>query len=278
MKQELSIGISPCPNDTYIFYALIHGLIMPGLIDFKVIMEDVETLNQLTQKGIPDICKISYHALGFLLDDYCLLHSGGALGRGCGPLLLSDRALDLSKIERYRVAIPGEMTTAFLLMQLALPGPLEIITAPFNLIMDMIQNNEVDIGLVIHESRFTFHEHGLVKLLDLGDWWEAETGLPIPLGGIAAKRCLGKETIYIVEDMIRKSIEYSIRNPDAASEYITQNAQELSADVTSAHIDLYVNDFSLDLGDEGKKAVYALFDKAVQKSLIPALEKTIFIN
>ena len=255
----LSLGFSPCPNDTFIFHALVHGLVDSGGLAFQPELADVEELNRRARSGALDVAKVSYGALPALLDDYVLLRSGGALGRGCGPLVVARETRDLSGA---RIAIPGEHTTAYLLLRLwnpTLPAPVPMV---FSEIMPAVARSEVDAGLIIHESRFTYPEHGLVSLADLGEWWEGETGLPIPLGGIAARRALGDEVIHGVERAIRRSVEFAWGHPEASREYIARHAQEMDPAVRQAHIDLYVNEFSADLGDQGERAVGELFRRA----------------
>lgn len=266
----IKIGISPCPNDTFIFCALVNKVIDTGLaLDF--VIEDVETLNRLALKRKLDVTKISCHAFYYLKDDYIFLKTGGAFGRGCGPLLVKRPDVRSQKSEIKRIAIPGEFTTAFLLLKLFLssnPSPvtrhssLSFITMPFYEIMRAVSDGVVDAGLIIHESRFTYHEYGLVKIVDLGDWWEKETGLPIPLGGIIAKKSLGVSTTRILEDSIRASVKYSYLNKEKVMPFIKEYARELSEDVILKHISLYVNNFTLDIGAEGESALNELMKKA----------------
>ena len=258
---RLSLGFSPCPNDTFIFDALVHGAVEAGGLEFDVRMDDVETLNARVARGELDVSKVSYGAMPFMLDDYVLLRSGGALGRGCGPLVVAREDRDLAAV---RIAIPGRLTTANLLLRLWNPELPEGIPLPYNEIMPAVERGEVDAGLIIHESRFTYAQHGLVRVVDLGEWWETDTGLPIPLGGIIARRALGAETIAQVERAIRDSTEYAFRHPDASRDYVRRHAQELDDAVTRQHIDLYVNRFSVDVGPEGERAVRTLFDRAQQ--------------
>ena len=278
MPKELTLGFSPCPNDTFMFYPLVHKLVDTGGLAYRERLEDVETLNQLALKGDLDVSKVSYHALGHIRDHYALLRSGSALGRGCGPLLVGAQALDLSDLKEKTIAVPGRNTTALLLLQLFDPTLNNFIVMPFNEIMDAVLKGNVDAGLIIHESRFTYHGFGLHKLLDLGEWWEGETGLPIPLGGIVARRSLGVETIAAVEHALRSGVEYARTHPGEAARYIGEHAQEMSPEVCAAHIELYVNDFSSDLGDEGIRAVTCLLERAEQAGLIPPSKSPIFIQ
>jgi len=270
--RPLSIGYSPCPNDTFIFYALVNGKINTGDLVFKETLLDVETLNRMALGSQFDITKISYHALCFIREDYCLLRSGSALGRGCGPLIVSKKANTLEGLQGYRIAIPGRLTTANLLLQLfAFDSGIQFssyIEMPFYRIMDSVSKGDVDAGLIIHEGRFTFQHYGLKKVVDLGEWWEDTTGLPLPLGGILAKRNLGKDVIKKVDSLVRKSIEYSLSHREEPKVYIKQHSQELEDQVIEQHINLYVNDYSLDIGKEGLSAVRELFRRAEMRGII----------
>lgn len=264
----LSLGYSPCPNDTYIFHALIHGLTPCGDLTFKERLEDVETLNQLALQGALDLTKISFHAFGHLRDRYVLLRSGAALGRGCGPLIVADGSHSLEQLRGKTIAIPGRLTTANLLLQLYLGGADKLLILPFDQIINAVRQGRAAAGVIIHESRFTYQQYGLEKMLDLGWWWEEETGHPIPLGGILAKRSLGKARIRQVDQALRSSIEYARRHPQEATSYIRQHAQELDDTVIRQHIDLYVNDYSIDLGEDGLAAINCLLDKAEQVGIV----------
>jgi len=274
---NLSLGYSPCPNDTFIFYPLVHGLVGSPEFSFSERLEDVETLNRLALRGELDITKISFHLLGFIRQDYCLLRSGGALGRGCGPLVVSKRFNEMGELKGKRIAVPGRYTTAYLLLRLFDPELDNIVFLPFHEIMGAVGSGEVDAGVIIHESRFTFPEYGLKKLLDLGEWWEKETGHPIPLGGIVAKRSLGKETIATVDRMLKASVEYGLAHPVEANSYIRAHSQEMSEEVCAAHIKLYVNSFSIDLGTDGETAVATLLSRAEAAGLVPLSSEGIFL-
>jgi 1,4-dihydroxy-6-naphthoate synthase len=250
---NLTLGFSPCPNDTFIFHALVEGIVqLPG-VDFDVRMEDVETLNQLALRGELDVTKVSYGAVPHLLDRYTLLRSGGALGRGCGPLLVAREERPIESLQR--VAIPGRLTTAYLLLRLFAPGLPEPEERLYSDIMPAVERGDVDAGLIIHESRFTYRDHGLVQLVDLGVWWERETGSPIPLGGIVARTALGAELVAGIDAAIRRSVEHAFAHPADSDSFVRANAQEMDPSVMRRHIDLYVNDFSIDLGEEGEQAV-----------------------
>jgi 1,4-dihydroxy-6-naphthoate synthase len=278
MTLALTIGYSPCPNDTYIFYALVHGKVRVPGIQFREQLADVETLNQMALESRLDITKISYHALGHLREQYALLRSGSALGRGCGPLIVAKSAATLEGLNNGVIAIPGKLTTASLLLRLYDPSLTDVAVMAFDRIMDAVARGEVTAGLIIHESRFTFPLYKLEKLLDLGEWWEKQSGLPIPLGGILGKRSLGKDVLLKVEAGIRESIRYAHAHPDEVLAYCKQHSQEMDATVMKRHIDLYVNDFSLDLGKEGLAAVRRLFDEAEAKGVFPRSGKPLLAD
>jgi len=276
--KTLSLGYSPCPNDTYIFYALAHSKVtIPGH-KIEERLEDVETLNQLALKGLLDLTKVSYHALGHLRDRYVLLRSGGALGRGCGPLVIAPKAGDMQSLRGKRIAIPGNLTTANLLLQLYEEGYDNLLTVPFEQIMPTILRGDADAGVIIHESRFTYQKAGFHEVLDLGAWWEKDSGLPIPLGGILARRDLGLATIQAADQAIRASLEFARQNPQLPRTYIKQHSQELSDTVIDAHIELYVNDFSLNLGEQGVAAVEVLMRRAEERGLIPKSAEPLFLT
>lgn len=276
MSRELSLGYSPCPNDTFTFYALTHGKIPEQSFSVRERLEDVETLNQLALSGALELTKISYHALGHLRDRYVLLRSGGALGRGCGPLVVATQSTDMAALRGKTIAIPGELTTANLLLQLYAEGYEKLLILPFDQIMPALRKGEAEAGVIIHESRFTYQSEGFHEILDLGSWWEEETGLPIPLGGILARRDLGEELIGTVESAIRSSLDYAWAHPEEPRSYIRKHAQELDDAVTGNHIALYVNEFSRDLGEEGIRAVETLFTRAEQRGIIPASDRGLF--
>ena len=267
--KELTLGYSPCPNDTFIFYALAHRKIDTGDLSFREILEDVETLNQMARRAELDITKISFHAYGHLRDTYCLLRSGAALGKGCGPLVVSKKYQHMKDLRYKKIAVPGRLTTAFLLLQLLDPSLKErVIEMPFHRIIDAVRNDEADAGLIIHESRFTYQAAGLRQVVDLGEWWEKETGLPIPLGGIIAKRELGGGLVNVIEADIRNSLEYAFAHNAEPKSYIKKHSQEAQDSVIEQHIDLYVNDYSIDIGDDGLKAVEELFRMSEEKGII----------
>lgn len=267
--RPLSLGYSPCPNDTFIFYALVHRRIDTAGMIFREVLEDVETLNGMAENAELDVTKISFHAFGNLRDRYCLLRSGGALGRGCGPLVVSRNARGMEDLRGKRIAIPGQLTTAFLLLRLYDPSLGDNVTVmPFHRIINAVRDGEAEAGLIIHESRFTYGESGLIKIMDLGEWWDRETGLPIPLGGIIAKRELGRETINRTEELIRRSVDYAFAHRGEPGAYIKEHSQELEDRVIDMHINLYVNDFTLNIGEEGTLAVERLFSMAEERGII----------
>jgi 1,4-dihydroxy-6-naphthoate synthase len=278
MNRILTLGYSPCPNDTFIFHALTHSLLPTFGLTVQEQLEDVETLNQLALAGTLDLTKISYHALGHLRERYALLRSGGALGRGCGPLVVARQHMTMAQLRGRRIAIPGQLTTANLLLQLYGEGFTDVLVLPFDRIMPALIAGEVEAGVIIHESRFTYRNEGLHQVLDLGAWWEEETGLPIPLGGILARRDLGLELIGRVDAAIRASLEYAWAQPQAARAYIRAHAQELDDSVIDQHIALYVNDFSRDLGSEGERAITTLFARAEARGIIPACDLPLFLS
>jgi 1,4-dihydroxy-6-naphthoate synthase len=278
MTKSLSLGYSPCPNDTYIFYALTHNKVTVPGHTIAERLEDVETLNQLALDRQLDLTKISYHAFGHLRDRYVLLHSGSALGRGCGPLLIAPSATNMKSLRGKRIAVPGRLTTANLLLQLYGSGYENLLIIPFDQIIPAVKRGDAEAGVIIHESRFTYQQAGMHEVLDLGAWWEEDSGLPIPLGGILARRDLGIKTTQDVDLAIRASLEYARQHPREPRAYIKGHAQELDDAVIDAHIKLYVNDFSLDLGAEGKAAVETLLSRAEARGLIPRSSEPLFLS
>ncbi len=261
MSNALSIGYSPCPNDTFIFYALMHGEIPLRHIRFTPpLLEDVETLNQWAVSGRLDVTKLSFHAFGHVRDNYTMLNSGAALGRGCGPLLVTkaDQHQQKSDPAAWRIAVPGRYTTAALLLRLFLPDHRKLVIMRFDEIMNAVATGRVDAGVIIHESRFTYQDYGLVCVRDLGAWWEEDTGLPIPLGCIAARKTLDQQAVEETEQAIAASIHWARQHQEQCASYIKEHAQELDEQVIAEHIKLYVNDFSIEMGEEGKSAVKEL--------------------
>jgi 1,4-dihydroxy-6-naphthoate synthase len=263
-----TLGFSPCPNDTFIFDALVNKKIDTEGLDFEVRLEDVETLNQWALRGKLDISKISYGVLPLVLKNYALLDAGGAVGKGVGPLLIAKKPIPTEQVPSCKVAIPGQRTTANLLFSLAFPEARNKEFLVFSAIEDAVLNGQVDCGVIIHENRFTYQQRGLVKLMDLGEFWEATTGAPIPLGGIILRKDLGTERQEKINRLIRKSLEYAFSNYPVLPEYVRQHAQEMDEKVMRQHIDLYVNDYSLSLGAEGQKAVETLLNTYDQLSAV----------
>ncbi len=275
----MTLGFSPCPNDTFIFDALVNHKIDTEGIDFEVVLEDVQTLNEWALQGRLDISKISYGVLPLVLEQYVVLNSGGALGVGVGPLLIAKKAMDLSAInvDQLSVAIPGINTTAHILFSLAFPEAHNKSFRVFHEIEQSVLDGTVDMGVIIHENRFTYQQKGLHKLMDLGEYWERHTKVPIPLGGIVVKRDMETALAQKIDNLIRKSIDYAFAHYPHLSDYIKQHAQEMSEKVMRQHIDLYVNNYSLYLGADGKKAVQTLLDVYARINNSPA-NKAVFIS
>lgn len=280
---KLTLGFSPCPNDTFIFDALIHHKIDTEGLEFEVFYDDVETLNQKAFRGELDITKLSYHAFAYVVDKYVLLDSGSALGFGVGPLLISNSEFSISDLEapdasKIKIGIPGKYTTANFLLGLAFPNATNKQEIVFSEIEDALLNDKIDVGLIIHENRFTYQYKGLKKIIDLGDYWEKQTGCAIPLGGIVANRRLPEEVQLKINRILRKSVEYAFANPKSGLEYIRSHAQEMSEEVMYKHIELYVNQYSVELGTEGRKAIQLMFDKAKENNIIPEIKEDIFLT
>src|SRR4051794_27903041 len=261
----MKIAFSPCPNDTFVFHAWAHGL-LPDAPPLDVTFADIDITNTAAERGEFDVLKVSYAALPWVLDQHTLLPSGGALGRGCGPLLLTRD--ELLSVDGRTVAVPSERSTAYLLFRLWASGqrPARIDVVPFASIMPAVRDGRYDAGLVIHEARFTYPSYGLESLIDLGAWWEDDTGLPIPLGAILARRGLD---VAALGRAARASVEYAWAHPAASAAYVAEHADEMSPDVQRQHIDLYVNEFTHDLGEEGYAAAATLLDRALAAGLVP---------
>ncbi|WP_151774346.1 1,4-dihydroxy-6-naphthoate synthase [Streptomyces abyssomicinicus] len=274
--ETLRIAFSPCPNDTFVFDAWAHGRI-PGAPALDVTFADIDITNGMAERGELDVLKVSYAVLPYVLDEYALLPCGGALGRGCGPLVLTRDAGDPAGLAGRTVAVPSERSTAYLLFRLwaaaEVPGGVgEIVVMPFHEIMPAVRDGKVDAGLVIHEARFTYQNYGLHKLADMGEHWEATTGLSIPLGAIIARRSLGAGTLNRLADAARASVRAAWADPGTTRPYVMEHAQEMDPAVADQHIALYVNEFSADLGEEGYAAVRGLLDRAADQGLVPALK------
>jgi 1,4-dihydroxy-6-naphthoate synthase len=276
--RPLSLAYSPCPNDTYIFDALAHDRIDAGGLTFNITLADVESLNQAAAAGLYDITKLSVAAFGHVSETYGMLGAGAALGRGCGPLLVARKGTRLEEISGKAIAVPGMWTTAYLLLALFMEHPPHATAMTFDQIMPAVQAGKYDAGVIIHEGRFTYETYGLTCLADLGQWWESVSGLPIPLGCIAIRRSLGAITAGKMTSAIRASITHARRHPGDALPYIRANAREMDDAVIHQHIALYVNEFSMDLGDEGLGAVAALLDRARQTGIVPETAAPVLVG
>ena len=277
---ELHLGFSPCPNDTFIFDAMLHGKIDTDGITFIPVIEDVESLNQKALQQELAITKLSYHAFAHLVDKYILLDAGSALGFGVGPLLISKNKIENieDNIANLRIGIPGKLTTANFLLNIAFPQAQQKVEMVFSDIENALIKEEIDLGLIIHENRFTYAAKGLHKVIDLGSFWEQKTGSAIPLGGIVMSRKYDKETINKVNRIMARSVEFAMKNPLSSAAFVKQHAQEMEESVMVQHIQLYVNKYSLNLGVEGRKAVSTLLESAVAQGLILPLTNNIFID
>lgn len=269
---QISLGFSSCPNDTFIFDALLHGKIDTEGLSFIPVIEDVESLNKKAQKAQLDITKLSYHAFAHLTHLYRLLNAGSALGFGVGPLLIKNEYTSTQAYEQMSIGIPGELTTANFLLSLAMPNAKNKKVMLFSEIENALLNKEIDLGLIIHENRFTYQDKGLVKVLDLGEFWETKYHSAIPLGGIVVNRKLDSDTQLKIDRVLRKSVEYAFANPKSSYDFVRMHSQEMSEEVMYKHIDLYVNKYSVNLGEEGRKAIYTLFDTAVNLKITPPYE------
>jgi 1,4-dihydroxy-6-naphthoate synthase len=288
-ERPLRIAYSPCPNDTFVFDALAHGRI-PDAPALDVTFADIDITNGMAERGESDVLKVSYAVLPYVLDTYALLPCGGALGRGCGPLVLtreetgtgagetgnSGRPSGGARLSGRTVAVPSERSTAYLLFRLwaaeQVPGGVgEVVVMPFHEIMPAVRDGKVDAGLVIHEARFTYRDYGLHKLADMGEHWEATTGLPIPLGAIIAKRSLGAETLGRLAGSVRASVRAAWDDPEVSRPYVMEHAQEMDPSVADQHIGLYVNEFTAELGEDGYAAVRGLLTRAAAEGLLPPL-------
>lgn len=271
----MKIAYSPCPNDTFVFHAWAHGLV-PGAPALDVTFADIDVTNTLAEQGAEcayDVLKVSYAVLPWVLDEFALLPCGGALGRGCGPLVLTREPMSLAG---KTVAVPSERSTAYLLFRLWAAAEVpegigKVVVMPFHEIMPAVRDGRVDAGLVIHEARFTYQQYGLHKLADMGEHWEDTTGLPIPLGAIIAKRSLGAEKLNALADAIRTSVRMAWDDPAASRDYVLAHSQEMDPAVADQHIGLYVNEFTADLGEDGYAAVRGLLTRAAAEGLVPPL-------
>jgi 1,4-dihydroxy-6-naphthoate synthase len=276
----LTLGFSPCPNDCFMFDAIVHRRIDLEGLAFDVIMEDVEALNRRAFSRRIDVTKLSYHAFAYCASDYALLHAGSALGRGCGPLLISARSIGCDEIAdgRVSIAIPGKYTTANFLLSVAFPKAHDKTELVFSEIESAVLEGRFDAGLIIHENRFTYQARGLRKIIDLGEFWESTTGAPIPLGGIVISRSLPHDVQQAMDRVMRRSVEYAFAHPEASRMFVRDHAQEMREDVMRQHIALYVNDYSIDLGAEGASAVELLFRKAEEVGAIAPRRTQLFVE
>ncbi len=275
---KLTLGFSPCPNDTFIFDAMVHGRIDTEGLEFDYFLADVEELNRRAFAGTVDITKMSYHAYAYAATNYLILNSGSALGRKNGPLLISKHYINPDKLSDKLIAIPGKYTTANLLMGIAWPDATNKKEYLFSDIEAALLNEEVDAGLIIHETRFTYSKKGLLKIADLGEYWEKMTNLPIPLGAIVVNRSVPKEIALKVNRILKSSLEYAYQDSISTFDFVVGNAQEMDKNVMNSHIKLFVNDFTLNLGEEGHAAVEKFFSIASERNIIPALPEQIFLT
>ncbi len=257
---EFTLGFSPCPNDTFIFDALVNKKIDTGDFKFNVRLEDVETLNELAKKQTLDITKISYGVLPLVASNYFVMNSGSALGKGVGPLLISGKPVPFEEVEKHTIVIPGENTTAHLLFSLAFPNAKNKLFKRYDEIEKLVLDSPNVLGVIIHENRFTYMNKGLHKIVDLGNFWEEKTALPIPLGGIVGKRKIDENILMKVDALIKESMEYAFENYPLITNYVKQHSQEMEPEVMKKHIDLYVNKYSINLGKEGRSAVEKFID------------------
>jgi 1,4-dihydroxy-6-naphthoate synthase len=274
---KLKLAFSTCPNDTYIFDALIHHKIDTQELEFDLLLADVEELNKAAFENQVDITKLSYHAFAYVSDNFTLLDSGSALGNNNGPILISKQKIYPDEIEDLNIAIPGKYTTANLLLSIAYPNALYKKEYLFSDIEEAILSNEIDAGLIIHENRFTYKRKGLKKIIDLGEYWENKSKLPIPLGGIVVSKKLDRDIHLKINRLVRESIEFANKNPDSPLGFIRQYAKEMDIEVLRKHIALYVNDYTLELGETGKKAIHTLYKEAEIISGFPKLNDQIFL-
>ena len=275
---RLTLGFSPCPNDCFVFDAIVHERVDLEGLDFTIVMEDVEALNRRAFAADIDVTKLSYHALAHCVREYALLDAGSALGRGCGPLLISNRPITTDRVAAggLRIAIPGLYTTANFLLSLAFPSAQNKSELVFSEIESGVLDGRFDAGLIIHENRFTYEAKGLKKIVDLGEYWEETTGAPIPLGGIVVKRSLPADVQARMNRVMRRSVAYALAHPAASREFVRAHAQEMSEDVIRQHIELYVNEYTVDLGPDGRRAVEVLFERAAAAGIVPPAGAPIF--
>jgi 1,4-dihydroxy-6-naphthoate synthase len=274
---KLTLGFSPCPNDTFIFDAMVHGRIDTEGLEFDYFLADVEELNRRALSSEVDITKVSYHAYSYMAMDYLILDSGSALGHRNGPLLVSRREINPSDLNAARIAIPGRYTTANLLFSIAWPDAVNKKEYLFSDIPAALLGDEVDAGLIIHETRFTYAKMGLIRIADMGEFWEKLTGLPIPLGAIVIKRNIPREIALKVNRVLRNSLEYAYKDSSASYGFVSENASDMNSTIMNSHIQLFVNEFTLNLGVKGREAINELFRIASEKKVIPSVPAKIFL-
>jgi len=275
---KLTLGFSPCPNDTFIFDAMVHGRIDTEGLEFDFFLADVEELNRKALDSKVDITKISYHAYTHVAGNYLILDSGSALGHRNGPLLISKKTIAPEELGGIKIAIPGKLTTANLLFSIAWPEAVNKKEYLFSDIERALLNDEVDAGLIIHETRFTYYKRGLKKIADMGEYWESLTGLPIPLGAIVINRQIPEDIALKVNRVLRRSLEYAYKDSFASYDFVSGNAKEMDSTVMNNHIKLFVNEFTMNLGPKGREAINRLFSVAAEKGVIPRLPERIFLT
>jgi 1,4-dihydroxy-6-naphthoate synthase len=275
---RLTLGFSPCPNDTFIFDAMVHGRIDTEGLEFDYFLTDVEELNRKALSADVDVTKISYNAFAYVAQNYLILDAGSALGHRNGPLLISKNRIGISELPGLKIAIPGKYTTANLLFSIAWPEVVNKTEYLFSDIEDALLKDEVDAGLIIHETRFTYFRRGLHKLADMGEYWETLTGLPIPLGAIVIKRSIPDDIALKVNRVVRRSLEYAYKDSFASYDFVSDNAREMDSTIMNNHIKLFVNEYTLNLGKKGREAIVELFRIAGEKGVIPALPSRIFLT
>ena len=271
----LSLGFTSSPNDTHIFYAAVHSLIA-GAPDFNPVIDDIDSLNCSALEGELDVVKISFHAFGFVRQEYGLLRSGGAMGRSCGPLLVAGKPVEAGALHGGDIAIPGKFTSAALMVQLFDPALKNLRVLPYQQIMPAVQRGDVAAGVIIHESRFTYPDYGLHLVTDIGDWWENTTGCPVPLAGIAVRRRLSRDLLERVEAAVRTSVEHANGDRSASSEYVRQHAPDMTRKLIDAQIGLYVNDYTVDYGVDGERAIREMLRRSGEAGVVPTSEESIF--
>ncbi len=267
-KREITLGHSPDPDDAFMFYALAADKIETGGLAFRHIIEDIETLNRRAMKTELDVTAISIHAYAYVLDQYALLTSGASMGENYGPLVVAREPMSLDEARGKKIAVPGEMTTAYLTLRLCL-GETETVVIPFDKIMDAVERGEADAGLLIHEGQLTYAARGFSKVVDLGEWWMEQTGLPLPLGGNAIKKSLGAELIARVSDLLKESIEFGLEHREDAVRHSLKYARGMATDLTDKFVGMYVNDYTIDYGERGREAVRLLLTRAFEAGIIP---------